>query len=272
MSNLRPPAADGNCFYILTDDCAYGNKYFQAGNLCFCSERSYLRNFSEDGPPACFLKVIMLDDSSTVTINLEMLQPVRQDAAGFLLAIGSHSERLDLFLERRRLEGALRAVPGQNVLVEVEREFFPGVVRYIGSIYKPSLAVLAPVFFGVELQVRGWGNPKQGIPSFFHEISVCDIPSRRVFRERGRTEGKATGPTTAPSTSSARGTVGSSCPSAKSSLFPHQAAIMRSRIRENKTRRRWFPSKWEMLSASTWMRFPPKELPWQFTGKGTSGS
>uniref|UniRef100_A0A8C3U4Z3 ubiquitinyl hydrolase 1 n=1 Tax=Catharus ustulatus TaxID=91951 RepID=A0A8C3U4Z3_CATUS len=154
MSN-HPPAADGNCFYILTEDCAYGNKYFQAGNLCFCSERSYLRNFSEDGPPACFLKVIMLDDSSTVTINLEILQPVRQEAAGFLLAIGSHSERLDFFLERLSLEGALRAVPGQNVMVEVEREFFPGVVRYIGSIYKPSLAALTPVFFGVELQGEG---------------------------------------------------------------------------------------------------------------------
>ncbi|KAI1243676.1 hypothetical protein IHE44_0001318, partial [Lamprotornis superbus] len=154
MSN-HPLAADGNCFYILTEDCAYGNKYFQAGNLCFCSERSYLRNFSEDGPPACFLKVIMLDDSSTVTINLEILQPVRQEAAGFLLAIGSHSERLDFFLERQSLEGALRAVPGQNVMVEVEREFFPGVVRYIGSIYKPSLAALTPVFFGVELQGEG---------------------------------------------------------------------------------------------------------------------
>lgn len=166
MSNLQPPAVDGNCFYILTEDCAYGNKYFQAGNLCFCSERSYLRNFSEDGPPACFLRVVMLDDSSTVTINLEILQPVRQEAAGFLLAIGSHSERLDLFLERLSLEGALRAVPGQNVVVELEREFFPGVVRYIGSIYKPSLAVLAPVFFGVELQVRR-GTPKQRIPLFF---------------------------------------------------------------------------------------------------------
>ncbi|XP_063031301.1 ubiquitin carboxyl-terminal hydrolase CYLD-like isoform X2 [Melospiza melodia melodia] len=155
MSNLPPLAADRNCFYILTEDCAYGNKYFQAGNLCFCSERSYLRNFSEDGPPACFLKVIMLDDSSTVTINLGILQPVRQEAAGFLLAIGSHSERLHFFLERQSLEGALRAVPGQNVMVEVEREFFPGVVRYIGSIYKPSLAVLTPVFFGVELQGEG---------------------------------------------------------------------------------------------------------------------
>lgn len=172
MSNLPPLAADRNCFYILTEDCAYGNKYFQAGNLCFCSERSYLRNFSEDGPPACFLKVVMLDDSSTVTINLEILQPVRQEAAGFLLAIGSHSERLDFFLERQSLEGALRAVPGQNVMVEVEREFFPGVLRYIGSIYKPSLAVLTPVFFGVELQVRG-GGPKQRIPRFFHEIALC---------------------------------------------------------------------------------------------------
>lgn len=238
MSNLPPPAADGNCFYILVEDCAYGSKYFQAGNLCFCSERSYLRNFSEDGPPACFLKVIMLDDSSMVTINLEVLQPVRQEAAGFLLAIGSHSERLNFFLERLSLEGALQAVPGQNVMAEVEREFFPGVVRYIGSIYKPSLAVLTPVFFGVELQVRG---PRQRIPRFSVEFSACNLPSWRVFRERGKTEGEATDPTTAPSTSSARGTAGSSCPSAKSSLFPHQTTILGSRRRENRMRRRWSP-------------------------------
>lgn len=184
MSNLQPPAADRNCFYILTEDCAYGNKYFQAGNLCFCSERSYLRNFSENGPPACFLKVIMLDDSSTVTINLGILQPVRQESAGFLLAIGSHSERLDLFLEGLSLEGALRAVPGQNVMVEVEREFFPGVVRYIGSIYKPSLAVLTPVFFGVELQVRD-GELKAANSLFFSVTFLCVTSLPGVFSGRG---------------------------------------------------------------------------------------
>lgn len=126
----------------------------------------------------------MLDDSSTVTINLGILQPVRQESAGFLLAIGSHSERLDLFLEGLSLEGALRAVPGQNVMVEVEREFFPGVVRYIGSIYKPSLAVLTPVFFGVELQVRD-GELKAANSSFFSVTFLCVTSLPGVFSGRG---------------------------------------------------------------------------------------
>ncbi|XP_009069228.1 PREDICTED: ubiquitin carboxyl-terminal hydrolase CYLD-like, partial [Acanthisitta chloris] len=155
MTNLLPSATDGNCYYILTEDCAYGSKYFQAGNMCCCSERSYLRSFSDTGPSACFLKVFMLDDNSTITINMEMLQPIREEAAGFLLAISSHQERLDFFLERLSLEAALQAVPGRDVMVEVDRKFFPGIIRYVGSIYQSTSAVLAPVFFGVELQGEG---------------------------------------------------------------------------------------------------------------------
>uniref|UniRef100_A0A8D0ERM2 ubiquitinyl hydrolase 1 n=1 Tax=Strix occidentalis caurina TaxID=311401 RepID=A0A8D0ERM2_STROC len=155
MTSLLPSPGDGNCYYILTEDCAYGSKYFQAGNMCFCSERSYLRNFSDDRPPACFLKVIMLDDSSTVTINIEILQPVREEMTVFLLAVSSHNERLNYFLERLSLEAALRAVPGQKVMVEVDRQYFPGIIRYIGSIYKNTSPVLSPFFFGVELQGEG---------------------------------------------------------------------------------------------------------------------
>uniref|UniRef100_A0A8C8AQE2 ubiquitinyl hydrolase 1 n=1 Tax=Otus sunia TaxID=257818 RepID=A0A8C8AQE2_9STRI len=155
MTSLLPSPGDGNCYYILTEDCAYGSKYFQAGNMCFCSERSYLRNFSDDRPPACFLKVIMLDDSSTVTINIEILQPVREEMAVFLLAISSHNERLNYFLERLSLEAAVRAVPGQKVMVEIDRQYFPGIIRYIGSIYKNTSPALSPFFFGVELQGEG---------------------------------------------------------------------------------------------------------------------
>ncbi|KAM8811324.1 ubiquitin carboxyl-terminal hydrolase CYLD-like [Eudromia elegans] len=155
MTGVLPPAGDGCCYYILMDDCTYGSKYFPAGNICYCSERSYLRNFSDDRPPTCFLKVVMLDDSSTVTINVEILEPVRKEATAFLLAISSHRERLNYFLDRLSLEAALKATPGQKVVVEVERQQFPGVIRYIGSVHKNTSAVLSPVFFGVELQGEG---------------------------------------------------------------------------------------------------------------------
>ncbi|XP_062426690.1 ubiquitin carboxyl-terminal hydrolase CYLD-like isoform X1 [Rhea pennata] len=155
MTSILPSVGDGYCYYILTDDCTYGSKYFQAGNMCYCSERSYLRNFSDDRPPACFLKVVMLDDSSTVTINVEILEPVREETAVFLLAISSHNERLNYFLERLSLEAALKATLGQKVMVEVDRQQFPGVIRYIGSIHKNTSSVLSPFFFGVELQGEG---------------------------------------------------------------------------------------------------------------------
>ncbi|XP_057262665.1 ubiquitin carboxyl-terminal hydrolase CYLD-like [Pezoporus wallicus] len=154
MTNLPPSSGDGNCYYILTEDCSYGSKLFQAGNLCFCSERSYLRNFSDDRRPICFLRVIMLDDSSTVTINMEILQPVSEKVASFLLAISSHCERLNCFLDGVNLEAALRALPGHRVMAKVEHQYFPGIIRYIGSIYR-STAVLSPFFFGVELQGEG---------------------------------------------------------------------------------------------------------------------
>lgn len=152
--SLLPSVGDGNCYYILTEDCAYGSKYFKSGNMCFCSERSYLRSFA-DRPSARFLKVVMLDDGSTVTVNVEILQPVRKEVAALLLGIGGPSERLDCFLERLSLEAALQAVPGQKVTAEIDRQHFPGVVRYVGSIHKSASAALSPVFFGVELQGEG---------------------------------------------------------------------------------------------------------------------
>lgn len=173
MTNLPPSSGDGNCYYILTEDCSYGSKLFQAGNLCFCSERSYLRNFSNDRHPTCFLRVIMLDDSSTVTINMEILQPVPEKVASFLLAISSHCERLNYFLDRVNLEAALRALPGHRVMAKVEHQCFPGVIRYIGSIYR-STAVLSPFFFGVELQVKG---SRKGLPCFPFMFSVCNVVS-----------------------------------------------------------------------------------------------
>ncbi|XP_027764446.1 ubiquitin carboxyl-terminal hydrolase CYLD-like [Empidonax traillii] len=156
MTALPPPSPAGNCFYILTEGCAYGSRHFPAGTLCCCSERSYLWNFCRESPPPTrFLRVIVLDDGSGVTVDVGILQPLREEAAAFLLAIGNPKERLSFFLERLSLEAALGAAPGRNVVVEVDRKFFPGVIRYVGSIYKPSLALLAPVFFGVELQGEG---------------------------------------------------------------------------------------------------------------------
>ncbi|KAI6075127.1 Ubiquitin carboxyl-terminal hydrolase CYLD-like protein [Aix galericulata] len=152
--SLPPSVGDGNCYYILTEGCAYGSKYFPPGSLCFCSERSYLRSFA-DRPAARFLKVVVLDDGSAVAVAVAILQPVRREVAALLLGIGGPSERLDSFLERLSLEAALQAGPGQKVTVEIERQHFPGVIRYVGSIHKSPSAALSPVFFGVELQGEG---------------------------------------------------------------------------------------------------------------------
>lgn len=237
--NLPPSVGDGNCYYILTEGCTYGSKYFPPGSLCCCSERSYLRSFA-DRPSARFLKVMMLDEGSTVTVTVEILQPVRREVAALLLGIGGPSERLDSFLERLSLEAALQAGPGQKVTVEIERQHFPGVIRYVGSIHKSPLAALSPVFFGVELQVSG---QKRASCCFFFSplpfITVLSFSSLFFFffRARGRTEGAATAPTTAPSISSVSPAAGSSCPSAESVSLPAWRTSPGSKSQKWKRRR-----------------------------------
>lgn len=154
-----PPAqGDGNFYYILTDEFPYGSKLFQAGHMCFISERSYMHFISSDTAPKSHLRVTMLQDNSTVTVSVEVLQPLKDREPGFLLAIGNQRERLNCFLERQGLEAAMEAKLGQQVVVNPDLQHFPGIIRYIGRITQATWSPLSPTFFGVELQVRYLGG------------------------------------------------------------------------------------------------------------------
>ncbi|XP_067416176.1 ubiquitin carboxyl-terminal hydrolase CYLD-like isoform X2 [Emydura macquarii macquarii] len=158
-SSPLPSQGDGNIYYILTDDFRYGSKLFQAGSMCFLREQTYLNSIVSSRTSSWYLRVTMLDGDSIVTINAEILQPVSEDKAVFLLAINSLTERLNCFLERHSLEAAVKATVGQPVVVDLNRQLFTGTIRYVGNISKSALSsTLCPSYFGVELQGDGEGR------------------------------------------------------------------------------------------------------------------
>ncbi|XP_074842680.1 ubiquitin carboxyl-terminal hydrolase CYLD-like [Carettochelys insculpta] len=154
-----PSQGDSYVYYILTGDFPYGSKLFQAGSLCFLRERTYLHSITCSRTPTHYLRVTMLDDSSVVTVEAEVLQPVNEEEAAFLLAINTLNERLSCFLVRQSLEEAVKATVGQQVVVDLNQQQFSGVIRYIGKISKnPLSSPLCPSYFGVELQGDGEGR------------------------------------------------------------------------------------------------------------------
>ncbi|XP_019383804.1 PREDICTED: ubiquitin carboxyl-terminal hydrolase CYLD-like [Gavialis gangeticus] len=164
-----PPAqGDGNFYFILTDEFPYGSKLFQAGHMCFVSERSYMHFISIESTPKSHLRVTMLQDNSTVTVSVGVLQPLKDQEPGFLLAVGNQSERLNCFLERQGLEAAMKAKLGQQVVVNLDLQQFPGIIRYIGKIDQSTWSPLSAIFFGVELQ--GDGESRGRVDGSFHGV------------------------------------------------------------------------------------------------------
>ncbi|CAM5107571.1 unnamed protein product [Natator depressus] len=154
-----PSQGDGNVYYILTDDFPYGSKLFHAGSMCFLKERNYLHSIACGPTSTRYLRVTMLDDNSITTIDPEILQPVKEEEAVFLLAINILNERLNCFLDRCSLEAAVKATVGQQVVVDLNQQQFTGTIRYIGKINKsPLSSPLCPSYFGVELQGDGEGR------------------------------------------------------------------------------------------------------------------
>nr|XP_014433325.1 ubiquitin carboxyl-terminal hydrolase CYLD-like isoform X4 [Pelodiscus sinensis] len=158
-SSPLPSLEDRHMYYILTDDFPYGSKLFQAGSMCFLKEKTYLHSIACVGTSTQYLRVTMLDDNSIVTVKAEILHPLPEEEAVFLLAINTLSERLNCFLDRHSLEEAVKATVGQQVTVDLNQQLFTGTIRYIGKISKnSSSSPHSPSYFGVELQGGGEGR------------------------------------------------------------------------------------------------------------------
>lgn len=152
-SSYQSSQLDRNMYYILTENYHYGSKLFHAGSMCYLKEQIYLQHISRTSTH--MWRFIMEQDGSVATVDVESLQPVNEKMADFLLAICNAQERLNCFLDRQVLDAAMMAELGQQVLVDLDDQLFPAIIRYIGKLHKSPLpSGVYPIYFGVELQVR----------------------------------------------------------------------------------------------------------------------
>uniref|UniRef100_A0A8C3T563 ubiquitinyl hydrolase 1 n=1 Tax=Chelydra serpentina TaxID=8475 RepID=A0A8C3T563_CHESE len=160
---MRPLVASPGYLYSVHLLPIFNGKVNHTGRLVPPSHQAWIRNYLHS--IACgttstrYLRVTMLDDNSITTIDPEILQPVNEEEAVFLLAINTLNERLNCFLDRCNLKAAVKATVGQRVKVHLDQQQFTGTIRYIGKISKsPLSSPLCPSYFGVELQGDGEGR------------------------------------------------------------------------------------------------------------------
>nr|XP_056710709.1 ubiquitin carboxyl-terminal hydrolase CYLD-like [Euleptes europaea] len=157
-SSYQRSQPDKNIYYILMENHPYGSKLFCAGSVCYLKEQTYLRYIKTDMSSTRFWRFTMVEDESVVTMDVEILHPLEKKVADFLIAISNSHERLNCFLEKLVFNSAMNAREGQQVLVDLDQQIFPGTLRYIGKLRNPSPSGLCPIYFGVELQGDGVGK------------------------------------------------------------------------------------------------------------------
>ncbi|KAG8134047.1 hypothetical protein E2320_011812 [Naja naja] len=156
-SSYQPTQLDRIMYYILTENYHYGSKIFHAGSMCFLKEQTYLQHISRASTR--LWRFTMEQDGSMATVDVESLQPVNEKMANFLLTISNAQERLNCFLDRQVLDAAMTAEPGQQVFVDLDDQFLPATIQYIGKLHKcPLPSGVYPIYFGVELQGDGEGR------------------------------------------------------------------------------------------------------------------
>ncbi|KAL7891281.1 hypothetical protein AOLI_G00007570 [Acnodon oligacanthus] len=103
----------------------------------------------------------------------EVLKPLTQQQAEFLLALETPNDRLEEFMLAKNLNQAEGLLQGSEVRVEQNGEQLRGVVRYIGRLKDPILDPIAGVFFGVELQGEDRGKGKNDGTYHFKPLFTC---------------------------------------------------------------------------------------------------
>ncbi|KAL7832656.1 hypothetical protein SRHO_G00296740 [Serrasalmus rhombeus] len=119
-------------------------------------------------------------------VPLEVLEPLTQQQAEYLLALETPKERLEEFIQPKNLKQAEDLVQGCEVRVEQNGEWLKGVVRYIGRLKEPVIDPIAGVYFGVELQGEDRGKGENDgtyrLKTFFTCQKNCGIfaPFNRI--------------------------------------------------------------------------------------------
>ncbi|KAJ8389062.1 hypothetical protein AAFF_G00124590 [Aldrovandia affinis] len=160
---------------------------YDAGRICYIEENRYLSKFEVITPS--FLPVKILGCSVDNSVLVTHIQPLTMQEAELLHTLREREERLSAVQDREGLDHALTLTKGSRVQVqvEVEGEWFQGVIRYIGGIIpKKHPDPITGKFFGIELQGKdkgkGCNDGKYGSEKLFTCSKDCGVfaPFTRV--------------------------------------------------------------------------------------------
>ncbi|XP_036417691.1 ubiquitin carboxyl-terminal hydrolase CYLD [Colossoma macropomum] len=158
-----------NLYFMITETPA-SHGSIRAGQICYINEDRYSqpKRLKRDTLP-----VILIGSTLDRDLPFEVLEPLTQQQAEFLLALDTHKERLEEFTQSKNLGQAEVLVKGSEVRVEYNGEWLKGVVRYIGRLREPIIDPIGGVFFGVELQGEDKGRGRNDGTYQFKTYFTC---------------------------------------------------------------------------------------------------
>ncbi|XP_069477860.1 ubiquitin carboxyl-terminal hydrolase CYLD-like isoform X2 [Ambystoma mexicanum] len=198
-SPTYPASKDSIMYFILTEKCSRNTASVEAGTLCFISDGKNLDRLKDPASHST-IEVNLIESTLSITrskIPVNALQRLTEHKAGLLYAVSDVAERWNCFRDRNFLEDAANANVGQYVVVSVQEEMYPAIIRYIGNIHESS--PLKKFFFGVELQDHGEGEGRNdgshNLRRFFRCKKNCGlfVPFNRInfLTDRRYTEDEA---------------------------------------------------------------------------------
>ncbi|KAI1888799.1 hypothetical protein AGOR_G00172460 [Albula goreensis] len=147
---------DNKNMYFIVESSEYTRDH-NVGRICYIEESKYISRIQIDNPTSLEVKIIGLYVEKRVKVN--NIQPLSEQEAQLLLALGDDEARIRAFKDREGLDQALRLTKDSRVTVQVDGEWCQGVIRYIGSITRKRYPdPITGTFFGIELQGKDKGK------------------------------------------------------------------------------------------------------------------
>lgn len=150
-------------------------QHVNPGRLCYTSKcKDNIQSEHKVSNISVKLRVFVFGSNPALAYDIEksVLEELSEEFADLLLAVQDDAERMKWFRENVALHVAQQLAEGTLVTVEENGEKLRGVIRFAGTLVKPTHPLpLSGRFFGIELQVGcHW---LRTLCLYFPTTSVC---------------------------------------------------------------------------------------------------
>lgn len=143
-------------YFILTGKPEFP-QHVNPGRLCYTSKsKDIIQSEHKVSNASVKLSVYFFGSCSALQYDIEksVLEELSEEYADLLLAVQDDAERMKWFREKVALHAAQQLTEGTVVTVEENGQKLRGVIRFAGTLVKPTYPIpLSGRFFGIELQV-----------------------------------------------------------------------------------------------------------------------